>query len=338
VTINHQKIKKICVIQLQPFGDVFLTTSYFEVLKNRYPDAEIVFLTKAPYHMVLRDHPFINRLIIIPKASGFKYTLERFKSFFKIFAERFDLVIDQQYKMSSQHLCLASMARYRIGYNRERTNIPWAYNIQVPHNPERLKTYSATNKFDLLAPLGIEKQPYKMYLTISDAEQQKIDAWLASHVAETPFVLFSPGSREAFKRWGPQGFAQVADGFASQGFTPVFIWAPGEEPTVETVRGLMKHSSVLALPTSLQEGVALVKRAKLLVTNDGGLNHLSVVAEVPTIAIFGKTSPNSWSPATAFKTHHHFHNPKRDPNDPLWGIDPQEVLALGRSLITNHVS
>lgn len=32
--IKHKNIKNICVIQLQPFGDVFLTTSYFKTLKK----------------------------------------------------------------------------------------------------------------------------------------------------------------------------------------------------------------------------------------------------------------------------------------------------------------
>lgn len=326
--INHSKIRKICIIQLQPFGDVFLTTSYLGALKEKYPDSELVFLTKAPYQKVLRNHPHIDRLFVIPKAKGIRYGIERIKSFAKMMSERFDLVIDQQYMLSSQQLALFSMAKYRIGYNRGRRNIPGAYNIQVPERVDSEEVYSATQKFDIVAPLGIELKPFKLLMDITEDEQNKVDSWIRDTLSDRSFAVISPGSTAAFKKWSPEGFAVVADHLSEKGLTPVFIWGPGEEEDVKKVQSLMKSDSVMALPTTLQEGVALLKRAKIFITNDGGINHLSVVAEIPVIAVFGKTHPGTWSPATTFKTHHHFYNSKKDENDPLWGINPQDVCDL----------
>ena len=68
--IKHRNIKKICVIQLQPFGDVFLTTSYFKALKEFYPKARLTYLMKEPYQKIIRDHPYIDDVIVIKKASG----------------------------------------------------------------------------------------------------------------------------------------------------------------------------------------------------------------------------------------------------------------------------
>ncbi len=333
MNINVEKIKKICVIQLQPFGDVFLTTSYFGALKKRFPHAEIVFLTKAPYHKVLRDHPLIDRIISIPKKSGFAYGIQRIQTWIQMFTERFDIVIDQQYMLSSQQLCLASCAKYRVGYVRERRNIPLAYNVKVGPKEGTDMIYSATAKFDIVEPLGIALELYELFLSIAPQEQTKIDNWIANELNNRPFVLFSPGSTAVYKKWGAQGFATVADHFASREMTPVFIWGPGEEADVESVRSLMKEKSIVALPTTIPEGVALLKRAKLFVTNDGGINHLAIPAKVPTIAMFGNTFPGNWSPAGTFNTHHHFYNPSRDKDDPLWGINPADVIALGDSLL-----
>lgn len=44
---NHPSIKKVCTIQLQPFGDVFHSTSYFKALKEFYPNATLTFLMKS---------------------------------------------------------------------------------------------------------------------------------------------------------------------------------------------------------------------------------------------------------------------------------------------------
>lgn len=333
-SINHSKIKKICIIQLQPFGDVFLTTSYLGALKEKYPQAEVVFLTKAPYQKVLRNHPHIDRLLVIPKATGLRYGLERIKSFFKIAFERFDLVIDQQYMLSSQQLALASMARYRIGYRRGRRNIPGAYNIIIPENNNTEPLYSASQKFEIVAPLGIPSQPYTLHMDITDDEQQKVDDWICETLNNAPFAVISPGSTVEFKKWSPEGFAKVADHLVSKGLIPVIIWGPGEEPDVNAVQSRMKEKSFKALPTTLPEGVALLKRAQIFITNDGGINHLSVPAKIPVIAIFGNTHPGNWSPASAFDTHHHFFNPDKKSDDPLWGINPQAVCDLAGKLLT----
>jgi ADP-heptose:LPS heptosyltransferase len=52
----------------------------------------------------------------------------------------------------------------------------------------------------------------------------------------------------------------------------------------------MQEKSTMALPTSPQEGVALLKRATLFISNDGGITHLSVVAKVKTVTIFAGIS------------------------------------------------
>ena len=331
--INPEKVKKICVIQLKPFGDVFLTTSYLEAIKKKYPKVEITFLTKAPFHKVLRDHPFIDKLFIIPKSKGIQYAIDRVKSFIKMFLNRFDVVIDQQYMLSSQQLCIASMAKYRIGYKRGRNELPFAYNIHIEEYEGGNRYYSATGKFDIVKPLGIERQEYELYLSIKNEEQEKVDTWIRETVGNTPFVALSPGSTAVAKKWSPQGYAQVADSIAKEGYKIVLIWGPGEESDVAKVKEVMEEDAIIALPTTIPEVVALLKRAKLFITNDGGINHMSIVAKIPVIAIFGNTSPIPWSPALSFDTHYHFFNPNKKEGDVFWGISPDDVSDFALKLI-----
>jgi len=42
--IDLKTITKILVIQLKPFGDVLLTTAYFETLKKKLPQAKLYYL------------------------------------------------------------------------------------------------------------------------------------------------------------------------------------------------------------------------------------------------------------------------------------------------------
>ena len=334
--IDTSQIKRICVIQLGRLGDVFLSTSYFEALKRQIPGVHITFLVKAPNHRILRDHPFIDELFIIPKAKGWQYAKERIRTFKKMANSNFDLVLDHQYKPSSMNLARISGAKYRIGLNGDRFTIPFSYTHTVPYNSTEYR-YSATQKFDVLAPLGITPEPYKMYLNITEAEQQGIDDWLTSFVPEDkPIIVLSPGSTSDFKCWNKDGFAQVADHFAKQGYEPIIIWGPSEEPIVEAVLAAMQEKGTMAIPTTPQEAVALLKRAALFITNDGGITHLSVAAEVKTVTIFAGTQPTTWAPQAEFSSHRHLYNAAAEKGDAYWGVSSQEVIELAEKLITEQ--
>ncbi|MFT5760762.1 MAG: ADP-heptose:LPS heptosyltransferase [Alteromonadaceae bacterium] len=332
--IDRSQIKRVCVIQLGRLGDVFLSTSYFEVLKKQMPDVHITFLVKAGNHRVLRDHPYIDELFIIPKAKGVRYILERVNIFRKIANAHFDLVLDHQYKPSSMYFALASGAKFRIGLAGDRFTIPFSYTHTVPYNVKESR-YSATQKFDLISPLGFCYEPYTMYLSISTEEQQAVDVWLAKHISTNkPIVVISPGSVSDFKCWAQKGFAQIADYFAKQGNEVIFIWGPGEEAIVKAVMAQMQEKSTMALPTTPQEGVALLKRATLFISNDGGMTHLSVVVKVKTVTIFAGTEPSIWSPSEEFATHKHLYNTNKLGNsDKFAGISATQVIQTAECLL-----
>ena len=44
---------------------------------------------------------------------------------------------------------------------------------------------------------------------------------------------------------------------------------------------------------------AVMERARLFVGNDGGLLHLAAAMDVPTVSIWGPTSPGKWGPQGA---------------------------------------
>jgi ADP-heptose:LPS heptosyltransferase len=329
------RIRKILVIQLGPFGDALLTTSYFETLKKRLPDAGLTFLVKEPYDSALRGHPFIDRVMIIRKREGLGYAAERLRVIRAMRRENFDLVIDQQNKPSSQQLTLLSGAGYRLGYADARFS--WAYNLKAGRGPLR---YSAGRKYDILGPLGIDEERYRIYFHISEEAQAHIDAWLReADLDAARLVSISPGSPVRKKRWSPAGFAQLADMIQAETRNRVvLLWGPGETGDLETVKAAMQTRPIVAPPTDPARAAALMKRCRLLVCNDGGLNHLSVATGTPSIAIFGTTDPVVWSPASVFEGHYHIYKPGFDSlHDDTFGISPDEVFEKVKEVLSQKV-
>ncbi len=57
----------------------------------------------------------------------------------------------------------------------------------------------------------------------------------------------------------------------------------------------MKEKAILAPQTTFNQAGAFLNSVKVLICNDGGINHLAVSQEVPSISIFGaKSTPDKW--------------------------------------------
>ena len=330
-----ESVRKILVIQLAPFGDVLLTTSYFEALKARMPAARLFYLVKEPYHKIVENHPFIDRVLVLRRRSGMRYLLERLRLFKRIRDFGFDLVIDQQNLPSTQEMVLASGARYRLGYEDERFR--FVYNLRAKRGKIE---YSAAERFSILGPLGITRQKYRLYFTVPEAAVRAIDSWLAGEkLSSKPLVCISPGSPMRRKKWRPAHYARLAD--LIQGrlrHRVILLWGPREPGDAAAVLRLMRTRAVLAPPTDLRHAAALIRRCRLLVCNDGGLNHLAATTRTPTLAIFGTTRPEYWSPAGEYSDrHYHLFNADADSEaDDSFGISPEAAFAEVRKILKRH--
>jgi ADP-heptose:LPS heptosyltransferase len=328
-------IGKCLVIQLGPFGDGLLTTSYFETFKRRLPHTKLYYLIKEPYHEIVKGHPFIDRLMVIRRGRGPGYVLERLRVIRLIRREGFDLVIDQQNMPSSQQMTFLSGARYRLGYADARFS--WAYNLKAGRGPLR---YSAGRKYDILGPLGIEEEPYTIYFQIEDTAQAAADGWLKDQgIDPRRLVLIAPGSPVEKKKWKPASYGRLADLIQREiAFKVALLCGPGEEEDVEVVREAMTTSPALVPPKDLRWVGALLKRCALLVCNDGGLNHLSVATATPTLALFGNSDPIVWSPASVFGHHHHIYKPGFDSmRDKSFGISSEDAFGKVKEMLGTHV-
>ncbi|MGC9338034.1 MAG: glycosyltransferase family 9 protein [Candidatus Cloacimonadia bacterium] len=329
--LSPETVKKILIIQLGPFGDVLLTTSYFEQIKKHFPNAELTYLTKEKYYNIVKNHPSIDKFILLKQSSGYAYYLERIRTIKKIRKEKFDILIDQQNMNSTRLLTLFSTAKYKVGYKDAKFS--FVYNLKAEQGQIG---YTASRRFDILSPLGIKKEPYKLYFYISQEAKRYIDKWLKiKKLSPKQFICISPGSPVLKKKWSLENYAKLSD--LLQLNTPykiILLWGPKELQDVENVSAMMKTEPIMAPPTDLEQAAALLKKCKMLICNDGGLNHLSVTTNTLTLAIFGNTNPKIWSPASEFPTHHHLYNKKfHSKNDNSFGITPEMAFNKANELL-----
>ncbi len=77
----------------------------------------------------------------------------------------------------------------------------------------------------------------------------------------------------------------------------IFLGSSGDTPIVEDIARRLGESVVsLAGKCSLCESAALMAQCEFVIANDGGLLHLAVAQDVPTVSFFGPTDDKVYGP------------------------------------------
>ncbi|WP_084958409.1 glycosyltransferase family 9 protein [Thermoactinospora rubra] len=108
-------------------------------------------------------------------------------------------------------------------------------------------------------------------------------------------AIVHPGAAYPARRWPPERFAEVA---RALGEDVVVTGGPGEAEPARRVADLagLPAGRVLAGRTDLGELAALMATARLVVCGDTGVGHLATAFGVPSVLLFGPTSPELWGP------------------------------------------
>ncbi|HXV13822.1 MAG TPA: lipopolysaccharide heptosyltransferase II [Candidatus Krumholzibacteria bacterium] len=181
-------------------------------------------------------------------------------------------------------------------------------------------------------------------LRVGDEERSRLDRVLARFgVSRGSYVLVVPGA--AFgpaKSWPWERYRRVCEALARD--TPVVLsGSAGDRAVCAQIRDGLQGVADLAGETTLGEFFALVEGARAVLANDSGAPHVAASLAVPTVVLFGSTSPE-WTAPVGERVRvlqHKVHcNPCFRRTCPTQlecfnGIDPADVLANVRALLSS---
>jgi heptosyltransferase-2 len=110
--------------------------------------------------------------------------------------------------------------------------------------------------------------------------------------ADEPRVILNPGGNNPAKRWPADRYGQIARLLHERGFRVLINGSPGEAELVDEIVRLSGVSNAVALPragVTIGSLKALVRGARLMVTNDTGPRHIAAAFGVPLVTLFGPT-------------------------------------------------
>ena len=169
-----------------------------------------------------------------------------------------------------------------------------AYNIHVP--PRGGELHNVEFNLNALRHLGIQVDESKPSFFLERQSRDKAKEFLKrAGLSAKRFITINVGGGWQIKRWPADSFTQLCELVHDElSLDAVVLYGPSEEDDAEWICAHCK--AFLAPPTTLHEMGAIMEESLLLVTNDSGPMHIAAALGVPTLAIFGPTSPQLQGP------------------------------------------
>ncbi len=100
------------------------------------------------------------------------------------------------------------------------------------------------------------------------------------------------------KVWPLERFLTLSERLQDRFHSKIFVVlgpAEGSE-TERTFEGRAPRSFIQVKGLSVLQLASVIKGCRAFIGNDSGISHLASALEVPTVALFGPTDPEVWSP------------------------------------------
>lgn len=298
---NHQ-INKILIIKFSGFGNIVLALPTIRAIKEKYPNAEITFLTHTMNASLLESEPAINYIITMDIGkSTFKTFSNIVKFLLKFRKEDFDMILDlEQFSRFSTLSSFINGARIKAGFDTKGQGRGKLYDIKVSYND-----YQHTSKTfaDMAFALGAKVDFKDTRISLTKSNKEVVDSFLSKKgiVNKDILVGIHPGcgSNNPQRKWSKEKFSKLADFLIEKYGAKVFFTGNGplEEEIIGGIMSSMKHKSFnSAGELNLQELSEIISRCKAFVSNDTGPLHITSAMGVPLIAFFGPNTPILYGP------------------------------------------
>jgi heptosyltransferase-2 len=278
---------KVLFVSGGGIGDILMTSPMFRAIKQAYPSSNVsVLIVQSINSSLLINNPFVDQIIDWNKFKGNSWGLiSRLRS------EKFDYAIHNHSCPRWKFYVVPFLAAIpnRLGFDRTSTGKGWKTRAQkvmlTNHVPYKTKSeLRAQMNLDILKLIKVFNDDFSYDLHLPQAEI-KVENRIGIH----------PGSdgRGAIKRWPVQSFMEMAREMVSEhGKSVQFFLGPAEQELKSVI--VEEKGIEIVEAKSIADLVLQMSSCSMFVSNDSGLSHIAAALKLPTVVLFGPTSPEEY--------------------------------------------
>ncbi|MBK7888972.1 MAG: glycosyltransferase family 9 protein [Bacteroidetes bacterium] len=272
---KYRALPKFLLIRFSSIGDIVLTSPVIRCLKEQVPGAEVHFLTRSNFKMVLEHHPQIDKLWT--SDGSLDDVAEDLKK------EKYDAVIDLHHNVRT--LKLKRLLKVKSFSFRKLNIEKWLLvNLHINRMPP---IHIVDRYLETVASFNVKNDQQGLDFYPEPGAEKVLDRLPPSH--QNGFVAIAIGAQHTTKMMPSEKIGRVVKLLKM----PVVLLGGKEDKVrgkqVEMAAGAMVWNACGL--TSLGESAELLKAAKVVLTHDTGLMHIASSFKKPIVSVWGNTVP-----------------------------------------------
>ncbi|MCK5861356.1 MAG: glycosyltransferase family 9 protein [Candidatus Hydrogenedentes bacterium] len=293
-------VPRILIIRFSAIGDVVRVLPALHALRNAYPHAQIDWAVEPKSLDIIADHPAIDQIHVFERPKGFWQSAQSFRKFCrKIRDSRYDMVLDFHGILKSGLVMRASRAKDRYAFAAPRAR-EMSHRF-ANHRVDLVSTQMnrIRENLELSKAAGAEGTNLDVLIVVSEEIEDTIAKYIHDEFQSGKLlaVVHAPVERQE-KQWPLEYYAQLVDLLLADGrFEVILTWGPGQRDIAAAIQKIAKRNPHIAPETpDIKHYAGLVKQCDLFFGGDTGPMHIASAMDVPTVVVFGGTSPAKHHP------------------------------------------
>jgi len=265
---------KFLIIRFSSIGDIVLTTPVIRCIKKQIATAQIHYLTKSNYSSILINNPYVDKLHLLEE--NFDELMRELRD------EDFDYIIDLHHNLRSLKV---KRALEKKSFSFPKLNVEkWIYvNLKLNMMP---KVHIVDRYLETLESFGIKNDGAGLDYFVGPEEVKEQDIPVSHLAGYIGIVIGAALNTKIFPFLKLRMICQNLD-------HPIILLGGLEDAAEGEKLAAIDPVKIYNAcgKFSLNESADLVRRAKLIVTNDTGLMHIAAAFKRPVISLWGNTVP-----------------------------------------------
>lgn len=266
---------KFLIVRFSSIGDIVLTTPVVRCLKKQAATAEVHFLTKKSFLPVLAANPYIDKIHTID--NDLDAMIERLEE------EDFDYVIDLHHNLRTLRV-KRGLGKQSFSFNKLNIRKWLLTGFKINRMPD---VHIVDRYLDTLKSFRIKNDGQGLDYFIPEKDHIKEEDIPASHHAG--YIGLVIGAALNTKKYPLHKLKELASIIDH----PIILLGGKEDreegDAIAAVDPVKIYNACGKF--NINESADLVRRSKLIISNDTGLMHIASAFRKPIISLWGNTVP-----------------------------------------------
>lgn len=286
-------MERLLVAQTGFLGDVILTTPLLSTLRRELDLESLTVLTTPQARPLVQDHPAVDSVLVDSKREDDRGLLGLLRTARRLRRQRFTLTVAPHKSFRTALLLALAGIPHRVGFRQSPGWFLYHQTARRDADRHEVERILCIMRAFGLEPEACDRTPHVAYHSAIQTNAQRFldEARIA---ASDPVFIVCPGSVWYTKRWTTAGYSALVRSLARHYGRVVLCGGPDDVPLAQEIEKQAQVAGLLNLAgrADLQTCMALIDRARVVISNDSAPMHLAVARQVPVVAIFCATTPS----------------------------------------------